>query len=458
MKNKKVMKREIRDPIHGFINRSEDEERVIDTPLFQRLRRIRQLAMANLVYPGATHTRFDHSLGVMHIAGLMAENLIENSEEKINLRLMALLHDIGHGPFSHVSEKILEMFMPETISINEGKKIHELITEKIIRSDNNIKRILKQRIENILDIVDEKTDSTLKGIITGPLDADKQDYLLRDSYFCGVKYGIFDMPRLHNSLRPHKDKRDCFLAINGPDGVHAVEQYILAKYYMTTQVYSHKVRLLTDAMIIRAIELGINVDNITFLKDIYKYANTPDYINNFILWDDERLTSEILKGDDRKLSKQIFEKLKKRMLFKRIFQSKLEVFPAKIREKLSDILKPKNIPLRKQLEKKIAIELKCEKHFVILNSFIIKSVRTQTFDSEASIIVSSDTGKESFEEASTLFKSIDKAMQEGWVEIYIPIVYKDGKDKKQKLCEFQKKIQSVIIENLTEEKNGTNAT
>lgn len=103
--------REIRDPVHGFIHRSSAEEEIIDTPLFQRLRKIKQLALASMVYPGALHTRFDHSLGVMHLAGRLSGQLLNDNDDMESIRIVrfaALLHDVGHGPFSHVSESIGE--------------------------------------------------------------------------------------------------------------------------------------------------------------------------------------------------------------------------------------------------------------------------------------------------------------------------------------------------------------
>jgi len=112
---------EIRDPIHGFINRRPREQQIIDTRLFQRLRGIKQLALASLVYPGALHTRFDHSIGAMHVAGRVAEKLNLAPEEQTVLRLAALLHDVGHGPFSHVSEEVLK-------GLSGKKQIHEQLT------------------------------------------------------------------------------------------------------------------------------------------------------------------------------------------------------------------------------------------------------------------------------------------------------------------------------------------
>jgi HD superfamily phosphohydrolase len=134
--------REIRDPIHGFVDRTELEQAIMDTSAMQRLRGIRQLALANLVYPGALHTLFEHCLGVMHIAGKLSRRLIKDDETYELLRLAGLVHDLGHGPFSHVSEAILQQFKtvnPEAI----GKKdIHEYITIGILENCEEIRGII----------------------------------------------------------------------------------------------------------------------------------------------------------------------------------------------------------------------------------------------------------------------------------------------------------------------------
>ena len=108
------------------------------------------------------------------------------------------------------------------------------------------------------------------------MDADKQDYLLRDSYFCGVKYGIYDIERLIDTMDVQRDMDERVLAISA-DGVHTLEQFVLAKYYMTTQVYRHKIRLITDSMIIRAIELGITEDKIDYLRQLYTFDGSREF-------------------------------------------------------------------------------------------------------------------------------------------------------------------------------------
>jgi uncharacterized protein len=264
---------EIRDPIHGFIYREPTEQGIIDTRVFQRLRRLRQLAFAYLVYPGAVHTRFDHSLGAFHVACRLAEQLRLDPEECRLVRLAALLHDIGHGPFSHVSEPILERHAnKEKVKLGPKQQVHELVTAQILRTDKELAQwILEKDREKIIAILEGKSGySVLHDVVSGPLDADKQDYLLRDSYFCGVKYGVYDIDFLISSLRLHSDAEDKYLAIS-PNGIYALEQFVLAKYYMKTQVYHHRIRLITDEMVERAISLGIEKDGIPWLKDLYGY-------------------------------------------------------------------------------------------------------------------------------------------------------------------------------------------
>ncbi|MGP8198139.1 MAG: HD domain-containing protein [Limisphaerales bacterium] len=230
----------LRDPVHNFIRFDDEEVKLINLDLLQRLRGIRQLAMASLVYPGALHTRFDHTLGVAHVAGQMAEELNFDSGEKALVRLASLLHDIGHGPFSHVSEYALERFADRgAVPPNLKKeKIHEIITGHLIRTHRTIINLLGQdRCDRIATLLAAGVgDPILKAVVSGPLDADKQDYLLRDSLYTGVNYGVFDIHQLQRSLLSEDLEGQRELIIRS-DGVHAVEQFVLAKYYLTTMVY-----------------------------------------------------------------------------------------------------------------------------------------------------------------------------------------------------------------------------
>jgi HD superfamily phosphohydrolase len=169
--------RSVRDPIHGFIKLTGEEADTVATPVFQRLRGIRQLAFANLVYPGALHTRFEHTLGVFHVTSLMAEVCGLSAENARLVRLSALLHDIGHGPFSHVSEGALEVFADRTklagrLNPDKPEKIHELVTQDLLRSNRQLVEVLgKRTLKQIETLLAEGYDEpVLRSIVSGPLD------------------------------------------------------------------------------------------------------------------------------------------------------------------------------------------------------------------------------------------------------------------------------------------------
>lgn len=453
--------KEIRDTIHGFVYRSEQEESIIDSKVFQRLRGIKQLALANLVYPGALHTRFDHSIGVMHIGGRMAEQLDLEKDKEI-IRLACLLHDIGHGPFSHVSEEVLEKFSPIS-NTGEREEIHEKITCSIIKHSKELDLRDKQR-EQIIDLIQTNyQESIKKGIITGPIDADKQDYLLRDSYYCGVKYGVFDLERLIESLIPIDVGTEQLIGVK-ESGVHAVEQFVISKYYMSTQVYRHKIRLVTDAMIVNGLELGIRYDNLQFLKDIYQYKDDQEYIDNFLNWDDNRIFNEILFHTEKGLCKEIFQRLKDRKLFKSIFHKNLREFEAVPRGRFNDFIKDENSKnyLKEQLAKFLSEELDTNllKELIIIVNYSIKSVRDEKSKDDIGqiSIIFDESDIKKFEDYSTLLTSIKNQENEQYIDIYAPITWKSDKQKKELRKKFDKEIKDLITDCLKnynrEDKNG----
>jgi HD superfamily phosphohydrolase len=261
---------EFRDPIHTFISVRTEERSVIDSRPFQRLRHIHQLALSYLVYPGATHTRFEHSLGVMDIASrifdivTLPENVHHDSVREIIpdekgrvywksvLRMAALCHDLGHLPFSHAAEKEL---LPEGYN-------HERLTKDIIYSEE-MERIWKSMKLTSNDIVKlaigprgaaplqlDTWETVLAEIIIGDaLGADRMDYLLRDSYHAGVAYGTFDHHRLINTLRilpkRYEDSDEPALGLEA-GGLESSEGLMLARYFMYKQVYLHHIRRVYD--------------------------------------------------------------------------------------------------------------------------------------------------------------------------------------------------------------------
>lgn len=229
-----------RDPVHDLIaldkNSAEDMTlmELIDAPEMQRLRHIRQMGLANLAYHGAEHTRFSHSIGALHVATRILDQLAREHPIPPNMRFAtrcaALLHDVGHGPLSHLFESFMGID-------------HETWTQRIIlEPSSRINIILRQHHaslpDEVVNIIQEKARPRfLSQIISSQLDADRFDYLLRDSIMTGVKYGIYDFERLLHVLRLDQHHENIVVANNG---VQAVEKYLQARYHMYAQVYLHK--------------------------------------------------------------------------------------------------------------------------------------------------------------------------------------------------------------------------
>jgi HD superfamily phosphohydrolase len=234
--------RTIRDPVHGFVHADALEAELIGSRPMQRLRFIRQLGLAHLVFPGAEHSRFSHALGVMHLAGKLYDALAAKSDgaldpslrcaDRRTLRAAALLHDVGHAPFSHTAEELFD----EPID-------HEEMSRRLLRSAEVEAAFSRHRLdlEPVLDLLrggGAGARRLLAQSLSGEIDVDKMDYLLRDSLFCGVEYGRFDLARLLDTVLPLNDPQTGEWGI-GVDagGVHALEALVLARYYMFTQVY-----------------------------------------------------------------------------------------------------------------------------------------------------------------------------------------------------------------------------
>lgn len=208
--------------------------RLIDTAEFQRLRRIKQLGLANFTYQGAEHSRFTHSLGALHLATrtlFKLQNAYQISDEaRIAVRCAALLHDIGHGAFSHVIESVLNFH-------------HEDFTVEAVLSDKTeVGRVLQsfspKLAENIADIIKGTfRPVALSQLVSSQLDVDRMDYLLRDSLMTGAKYGIYDLEWIIKSLEIDEENDRLYVSARG---IYAVEDYLQARYYMFRQVYFHR--------------------------------------------------------------------------------------------------------------------------------------------------------------------------------------------------------------------------
>jgi len=316
---------EVRDALHGLIEFDEKEESIINTNIVQRLRGIKQLALASLVYPGAHHTRFEHSLGVMHLSGKVGKLLDLEKENRKILRYAGLLHDIGHGPFSHVLEQIIDKGVDKgTLKKYDADNAHELMSILFVKRDDELAGILTEdERENVVKLLQkQKIRSIDKGIVSGPLDVDKLDYLQRDSYFAGVKYGTFDIEKVIESLTPIKLSRvEETLGIR-EEGVYAVEQLLLAKYHMNIQVYRHRVRRITDAMIVRGVEFAIR-ERIKKIIELSNFKDDKSYLEIYSTFDDHALINTILR-ESTDISKIYFKRIIERKLFKEIFNINID--------------------------------------------------------------------------------------------------------------------------------------
>lgn len=455
--------RSVRDPIHGFVYLTSKEADVLSSRILQRLRGIRQLAFAHLVYPGAHQTRFEHSLGVCHIAGLLAHRLELSEEDRRLVRLAALMHDIGHGPFSHISEDVLEIYADRTRVTDrltdEDTKIHELVTQDLITSDVDLKRFLgEDDCEKISKLLSEGFDEPLlRSLVSGPLDADKQDYLLRDSHYCGVKYGIFDLDQMHRALIGRDPGDGSKQLMITEDGIHALEQFVLAKYYMTTQVYRHRIRLITDQLLIRAITTGIESDGVEELRQLYAYDGSAEFAKRYIEWDDSKFLLHF--GGERFSGTRVhhlLNRLRQRRLLKRVFRKKIKELPEHCIEPLEQISKNDAKLKRTELESNIYglivndfknhLEAEEDASSVIVHSYKLKSVREQSRNNEGPILVDRIPKPKMFEEESSLFHSIDESLSEAYVEVYAPVTYDSPGQKRKLLIALDQPITEILTQ------------
>ena len=224
----------IRCPIHNHIPLEPSVEKIIDTPQFQRLRRIKQLGMAFLVYPGAQHTRFEHSLGVYHLGRVVSDMLGFGKEETNSISISGLLHDIGHGPFSHLMDRI-------------GTDSHERRSASIIKSGEIADILSEQGIDpaSIADTI--QGNSRFSPFIASEIDLDRMDYLVRDSHYTGVSSGI-DAGRLTAVMAIDEDR-----LVFREAGLGAVESLLLGRFMMFPYVYYHHTARSAELMLIRAL-------------------------------------------------------------------------------------------------------------------------------------------------------------------------------------------------------------
>jgi len=342
---------EIKDPVHGYVYITEAEKQLIDSYPVQRLHRLRQLAGSEFVYSGANHTRFEHSIGVMYLAGKVTENQNLSqllSEEEIQIvRMAALLHDVGHGPFSHVFEHLLVKFLNKT---------HEDMTRWIIQ---------KSELRDIISGLGYDADAIgklavgelrrrgkafLDQIIQSAVDVDKLDFVVRDTYHTGAEYGYVDIFRLIHML----DVLGENLAVD-VGALSALESFVLARLESFRSIYFHRVGRAAQIMLATAMEKA---------KDelgLVDFDSPEDYLalNDYTVW-------TMLK--QCKKSRGIIEKLERRRLLKCAYDRTFHV-----REKMVPSIFSVD-EVREQMRNKIASEAGVEPQAIVIDVPTVPSV------------------------------------------------------------------------------------
>jgi HD superfamily phosphohydrolase len=301
----------ILDPVHGFLRLNQAELAVVDTNVFQRLRFIRQLASAYLAYPGANHTRFEHSLGVMHVSGLSSGILEEkgymNYDERRMVRLGALMHDVGHGPFSHVLDELI---------YERGGESHEDTSQRIIRKSTLGDALSAHGYspKEMAELAVGKSSSKKKfmnELIAGGLSADLMDYLLRDSYYTGAGFGRVTIERIIDSFEVYQDH----LALQ-KDALSTFESLAIARYEMFKSVYFHKTVRAAESMVLRAFQLCDSQLQLSNTKNLELFLKRTDesVIREILALEGNsqeiRKAQELIRGYlSRRLVKCVYEKV-----------------------------------------------------------------------------------------------------------------------------------------------------
>jgi HD superfamily phosphohydrolase len=359
------MKHLVRDPVHHTISMSSDERKVIDHPLFQRLRRIKQTAFLNLVFQGACHDRFSHSIGAMHMAGVCFDSIADEFTQTFGprsfqpsqkdyfrrlIRLAALLHDIGHGPFSHSLEGVSRAGRPihpmrsvflehsdipahwidpkgpgaKTAWLSKPAHHEEFsiaILARMSDEDGRIGGLCAQDVAHLLTDWILPTDefvamnklgpsgkwslkTALKSLVSGELDCDRMDYLMRDSLYTGVPYGQYDKDMLVGNILwrpdPHKGQQLC-VAIRRK-ALNAFEDFLLSRYHMFLQVYSHKTVVGFDIILENA------------LAELPEFSIDPT-LDDYVNWSDDWLLRIILENRSSRWGRHIADRLPLKNIF-----------------------------------------------------------------------------------------------------------------------------------------------
>ncbi|MEK4146081.1 HD domain-containing protein [Robertmurraya sp. FSL W8-0741] len=328
LKEEKVFK----DPVHRYVHvRDQVIWDLIGTKEFQRLRRIKQLGTSFLTFHGAEHSRFNHSLGVYEIIRRIVDDVFVdrpkwNKEDRLLSLCAGLLHDLGHGPFSHSFEKVFALD-------------HEYFTQAIILGNTEVNAVLSRVEPNfpkrVAEVIGKTSENKIViSLISSQIDADRMDYLQRDAYFTGVSYGHFDMERILRVMRPHEDQ-----VVIKKTGMHAVEDYIMSRYQMYWQVYFHPVTRSAEVILTKILHRAKEL-----YHDQYVFQQEPTHFTS--IFEDTLTLEDYLKLDESIIlyyfqmwqdeEDDILSDLCKRFVNRNLFKY-VEFDPAKEYKKLAEL-------------------------------------------------------------------------------------------------------------------------
>ncbi len=368
----------ILDPIHGYIEFDQLKSSLFDTPQMQRLRRIKQLGFSNLVYPGANHTRFEHSMGAMHLASLFLKIQRENKtpisavsdyDGLDEIVVAALLHDIGHGPFSHATEKLIEQYT---------RKSHDDVRH--ILADTEVGDVLNDNGFTPSRIAKHIAgDTPVSQILSSEIDVDKMDYLARDMHYTGVASGSIDYMRLLNHLEYFESK-----LVLDAGAIRAAEGLLVSRYWMNVSVYYHHVSRISETMCSRACA--------------YLLENKIVRPQEFARLDDTGLMS--IMRDDVGFAGEISMRLDNRNLYKRALYTGIESIG------LKNIFEQRNYLPR--IEKEIAESANVDPEDVIID------IPSKPAMAEMKALVMTDSGMKKLTDASLFVKDLEHVQLDNW--------------------------------------------
>lgn len=352
---------QIEDALHGYINLNEQEEEVLDCSEMQRLRRIRQLGLSSLVYPSATHTRFQHSLGVMFLAGRFADSLNLGDDRRKELRIAALLHDSGHGPFSHASEVV-----SEDCGVGHEERscrVVEAVSDKFDQDEGRVKRIIKGDLE-------------IGQVVAGDIDADRMDYLMRDAHSSGIDHGHID----HDTIIRCAEIDSRRLVFN-KKAVSALESLFTSRFHMINTLYYHHAAVIAEKMLQKA------------LRDL---VETEVSVEEMMSMDDYEAHCCLMNSGGA--SKRLYSRIKDRRLYKRALvwdSDQIDRKGLKILEK--------RIENPRKIEKEIASEANVRNEEVILDPPKTPKIK------EIDVKIKKNNDVRSFKEFSPVSESLKNA-------------------------------------------------